>query len=115
MSAYFTFACTSANFENLGAAAEGFVSRFISASQSDKSQTEKSQTDKSQTDKTPLGWVLTHNKFITLPQLENALTTQQSQAKKLGELLMEQRLISEAQLSDALREQTIRRRGHWVI
>jgi hypothetical protein len=110
MSAYFTFACTSANFENLGTAAEGFVSRFISASQS-----EKSQTDKSQTDKAPLGWVLTHNKFITLPQLENALTKQQSQAKKLGELLMEQRLISEAQLRDALREQTIRRRGHWVI
>ena len=105
MSAYFTFACTSANFENLGTAAEGFVSRFISASQSETSQA----------DKTQLGWVLTHNKFITLPQLETALTYQQSQAKKLGELLMEQRLISETQLRDALREQTIRRRGHWVI
>lgn len=62
-----------------------------------------------------LGWILTRNKLITPPQLEIALTTQRMQPKKLGELLMEQRLISEDQLRDALREQTIRRRGHWVI
>ena len=89
----FFAACTSTNFENPGTAADGFV----------------------QSEKTQLGWVLTRNKFITPPQLETALTTQQIHAKKLGELLMEQRLISEAQLRDALREQIIRRRGHWVI
>ncbi|MBD3881805.1 hypothetical protein IFO70_08570 [Phormidium tenue FACHB-886] len=62
-----------------------------------------------------LGWILTRNKLITPPQLETALTRQQVQSKKLGELLMDQHLISEDQLRDALREQIIRRRGHWVI
>jgi hypothetical protein len=106
---------TSAKFENSGTAADYFTSHAMFTSLSSSSPKTAFLSEKTQPEKTQLGWVLTQNKLITPPQLETALTSQQSDSKKLGELLMEQRLISEDQLRDALREQIIRRRGHWVI
>ncbi|MBI4780982.1 MAG: hypothetical protein HY785_06620 [Oscillatoriophycideae cyanobacterium NC_groundwater_1537_Pr4_S-0.65um_50_18] len=64
---------------------------------------------------TQLGWILLKNRMVLPCQLGSALTAQMRYRKKLGEVLMEQQLISEDQLRDALREQLLRRRGHWVI
>jgi hypothetical protein len=64
---------------------------------------------------TQLGWILLKNQMVLPSQLGSALTAQMMYHKKLGEVLMEQHLISEDQLKDALREQLLRRRGHWVI
>ncbi|HEY9627299.1 MAG TPA: hypothetical protein V6C84_08350 [Coleofasciculaceae cyanobacterium] len=64
---------------------------------------------------TQLGWILLKNRMVLPCQLGSALMAQMRYRKKLGEVLMEQQLISEDQLRDALREQLLRRRGHWVI
>lgn len=63
----------------------------------------------------PLGWILIKNRLISVTQLDRVLAAQFCCSQKLGELLMDQHLISEDQLKDALREQLLRRRGHWVI
>jgi hypothetical protein len=70
---------------------------------------------RSQAQSVQLGWILIKNGSISPAQLAAALVAQSGCTKKLGELLMEQYLISEDQLRDALREQMLRQRGHWVI
>ncbi|OKH37947.1 hypothetical protein NIES2119_12085 [[Phormidium ambiguum] IAM M-71] len=62
-----------------------------------------------------LGWILVNKKIISQAQLESVLTTQFRYDKKLGELLVEQKLISRKQLDQALKEQYWRRNGYWVI
>jgi hypothetical protein len=62
-----------------------------------------------------LGWILIKNRLVSPSQLAAALSLQFLCQKKLGEVLMEQHVLSEDQLKDALREQLLRRRGHWVI
>jgi hypothetical protein len=62
-----------------------------------------------------LGWILVHKRWISSAQLQDVLTQQLKCPKKLGELLLENALISEGQLKQALREQHWRRNGYWVI
>lgn len=62
-----------------------------------------------------LGWILVNKKIISQAQLESVLTAQFRSDKKLGELLVEQKLISRKQLEQALKEQYWRRNGFWVI
>jgi hypothetical protein len=62
-----------------------------------------------------LGWILIRHRWISAAQLQTILTQQNHASKKLGELLLEQSLISEGQLSEALQEQYWRRNGYWVI
>ncbi|MFB2893028.1 hypothetical protein ACE1CI_08960 [Aerosakkonemataceae cyanobacterium BLCC-F50] len=62
-----------------------------------------------------LGWILVNKKIISQAQLESVLTIQFRCEKKLGELLLEQKLISHQQLEQALKEQYWRRNGYWVI
>lgn len=62
-----------------------------------------------------LGWILVDKKIISQAQLESVLTIQFRYDKKLGELLVEQKLISRKQLEQALKEQYWRQNGYWVI
>ena len=66
-------------------------------------------------DSAKLGCILVNHKIISQAQLESALTIQFHDDKKLGELLVEQHLISCAQLEQALKEQYWRKNGYWVI
>lgn len=62
-----------------------------------------------------LGWILVNKKIISQAQLNLALKLQFYNNKKLGELLVEQELISREELEQALKEQYWRRNGFWVI
>lgn len=66
-----------------------------------------------------LGWILIHKRWISSAQLQTTLTQQhdcpKNSCKKIGELLLEQSLLSPAQLKQALQEQYWRRNGYWVI
>jgi hypothetical protein len=62
-----------------------------------------------------LGWILVQHGWVSQAQLDSALETQSFQQKPLGEMLLEQHLISEADLHQALKEQYWRRNGYWVI
>lgn len=62
-----------------------------------------------------LGWILTTKQWISPSQLESVLDQQTQSGRKLGELLLENALISTEQLDVALREQYWRRHGYWVI
>ncbi|NJO80717.1 MAG: hypothetical protein HC827_20925 [Cyanobacteria bacterium RM1_2_2] len=66
-----------------------------------------------------MGWILIRKRWISASQLQTSLLHQLHQqpwcSQKLGELLIEQALLSEAQLKDALQEQYWRRQGYWVI
>jgi hypothetical protein len=62
-----------------------------------------------------LGWILVQHGWVSQTQLESALETQFLKQKRLGEMLLEQCLISEADLHQALQEQYWRRNGYWVI
>jgi hypothetical protein len=62
-----------------------------------------------------LGEVLIQRKLISPDQLEFVLENQFSYPKRIGELLIERSLISSDDLSSALKEQYWRDRGYWVI
>lgn len=62
-----------------------------------------------------LGWILINKNLISQAHLNTALNAQPLCCKKVGELLIEQHLISEEQLQQALKEQYWRRNGYWVI
>jgi len=66
-------------------------------------------------DAAQLGWLLLNQNLISAAQLQTTLMNQAIYGKRLGDLLLEARLISTDQLDRALQEQTIRRKGHWVI
>ncbi|MDJ0705484.1 MAG: hypothetical protein QNJ46_19580 [Leptolyngbyaceae cyanobacterium MO_188.B28] len=62
-----------------------------------------------------LGNVLLQKKLITLEQLNEALSKQLETSKRLGLLLTEKGYISAGQLESALKEQYWRQNGFWVI
>ncbi len=62
-----------------------------------------------------LGNVLLQKKMITLEQLNEALSKQNETSKRLGLLLTEKGYISAGQLESALKEQYWRQNGFWVI
>ncbi len=66
-------------------------------------------------DVTQLGCLLLNQNLISAAQLQTTLMTQAICGVRLGDLLLEAKLISAEQLERALREQAIRRQGHWVI
>lgn len=62
-----------------------------------------------------LGWILVNKELITQTQLDAALNAQVRFHKPVGELLIENHLILEAHLEQALKEQFWRRNGYWII
>ncbi len=62
-----------------------------------------------------LGQILIDKKIITEYQLHQAICLQSSSQLKLGEALMNYGHIVPSQLEDALREQQWRQQGFWVI
>ena len=62
-----------------------------------------------------LGEILLNKKLLTPEQLDSLLPQQPETGKKLGELLREQQWISSEDLERALQEQYWRRNGYWVI
>ena len=62
-----------------------------------------------------LGEILIRKNLITCQQLSSILTQQEKNRKKVGELLLDLRLIAAEELEKALQEQYWRRNGYWVI
>ena len=62
-----------------------------------------------------LGEVLVNKKLLTAEQIQTLLAKQQQTGRKLGELLLEKHLVSGEELDTALQEQYWRRNGYWVI
>jgi hypothetical protein len=62
-----------------------------------------------------LGEILLNKKLLTPEQLHSLLPQQPETGKKLGELLREQQWVSSEDLEKALPEQYWRRNGYWVI
>jgi len=62
-----------------------------------------------------LGQILLRKRYITLTQLEIAIAQQRNCSLKLGELLIQQGFLHPSQLEEALKEQTWRQKGLWVI
>ena len=62
-----------------------------------------------------LGEILVDKKLLTIEQIQSALSVQRYMGKKLGELLLEKNLIGADELNMALQEQYWRRNGYWVI
>ncbi|MFM7438686.1 MAG: hypothetical protein ACKO2V_08785 [Snowella sp.] len=62
-----------------------------------------------------LGQILLRKRCITIHQLEAALAQQKNCSLKLGELLIQQGKLHPSQLEEALKEQTWRQKGLWVI
>lgn len=62
-----------------------------------------------------IGEILLRKKLLSGQQLAKLLTEQQSASRKLGELLLEQGIISETDLVTGLQEQRWRKEGFWVI
>jgi hypothetical protein len=87
--------------------------------QSDSIQSDSIQSDSIQEPTAKLGWILIQKRWISAAQLQVALLHQAHQpphcAQKLGEFLVEQSMLSEVQLKDALQEQYWRRHSYWVI
>lgn len=73
--------------------------------------TQLTQTPSSQM----LGQILLRKRYITPTQLETVIAQQKNCSLKLGELLIQQGFLHPDQLEDALREQTWRQKGFWVI
>lgn len=62
-----------------------------------------------------LGEILVNRGAINLNQLEEALKLQSTEKRPLGQLLLENKLISPSQLEWALKEQYWRANGYWVL
>jgi hypothetical protein len=62
-----------------------------------------------------LGQILLRKRYIISHQLETALAQQKNCSLKLGELLIQQGKLHPSQLEEALKEQTWRQKGFWVI
>lgn len=62
-----------------------------------------------------LGEVLLRKRLISLVQLEYALANQTSACQTLGQLLLEEGMVSRRELEEALKEQYWRRNGFWFI
>ncbi|NJR64454.1 MAG: hypothetical protein HC772_02600 [Leptolyngbyaceae cyanobacterium CRU_2_3] len=62
-----------------------------------------------------LGEVLVQRKLISSEQVQYILEHQFSSPKRMGELLLERSLISCDDLTSALKEQYWRDQGYWVI
>ena len=62
-----------------------------------------------------LGEVLVNKKLLTIEQIQFVLSEQRDMGKKLGELLLEKNLVGADELNLALQEQYWRRNGYWVI
>ncbi|NJR60513.1 MAG: hypothetical protein HC769_17755 [Cyanobacteria bacterium CRU_2_1] len=62
-----------------------------------------------------LGELLVRKRLISQAQLEQSLAWQASNHQMLGDLLLEQSLISPDDLCKALQEQYWRNNGFWVI
>jgi hypothetical protein len=62
-----------------------------------------------------LGQILVRQQAISPNTLEQVIAAQSQWSRPLGEILIGQGLIDEAQLNIALQEQYWRRNGFWVI
>lgn len=62
-----------------------------------------------------LGELLVRKKVISRDQLREFLALQNQTKKKLGEVILEQGILSPRQLSLLLKEQEWRNLGYWVI
>ena len=62
-----------------------------------------------------LGDMLVQKKLIAGTQLHEVLFKQSETPKRLGQLLIEAGYISKGQLKSALREQYWRQNGYWLI
>lgn len=62
-----------------------------------------------------IGEILIRRKLISQAQLDQAIGIQTSCRQKLGELLMFEGSIQPDDLEEALREQYWRQHGYWVI
>lgn len=81
----------------------------------DKEYKVSSKTTNSTDHDTKLGWILVNKNQISQAQLNAVLDTQLLDYRQIGKLLIEQQLISEEQLQQALKEQYWRRNGYWII
>lgn len=62
-----------------------------------------------------IGEILIRRKLISQAQLDQAIEIQTSCCQKLGELLMFQGSIHQNDLEEALKEQYWRQHGYWII
>lgn len=62
-----------------------------------------------------LGEILIRRKRITYTQIHSALIQQKRTGKKLGEILLDLKLVLPDSLDSALKEQYWRKNGYWVI
>ncbi|MGL5081726.1 MAG: hypothetical protein ACRC8A_09590 [Microcoleaceae cyanobacterium] len=62
-----------------------------------------------------LGQILVQKQLVSTDQLYEALSLQISCSKKLGEILLESGTIHEQDLRQALKEQSWRQNGFWII
>jgi hypothetical protein len=62
-----------------------------------------------------LGEVLIQRRLIAPEQLQHILEIQSTYSKQIGELLVERSLISPEDLTTALKEQYWRDHGYWII
>ncbi|PSB04822.1 hypothetical protein [Merismopedia glauca] len=62
-----------------------------------------------------LGELLVRKKVITRSQLRECLAVQRQTKQKLGEIILEKRLLSAQEISLILKEQHWRNLGYWVI
>ncbi len=62
-----------------------------------------------------IGEILLKRKLISQAQLDQAIEIQASCRQKLGELLLFQGWIQQDDLDEALREQYWRQNGYWII
>jgi hypothetical protein len=62
-----------------------------------------------------LGELLVRKKVITRSQLRECLAIQRYTKQKLGEIILEKRLLSPQELNLILQEQNWRNLGYWVI
>ncbi|NES84487.1 MAG: hypothetical protein F6K10_25485 [Moorea sp. SIO2B7] len=62
-----------------------------------------------------LGEILINRKLISWEKLKPIIAKQLSNEKRLGEILVEEKLISDEYLAIALREQYWRKNGFWTI
>lgn len=62
-----------------------------------------------------LGQILLKKQWISPNQLERTINRQGKGDCRLGEILIQQGIIGQEQLEQALKEQYWRRNGYWVI
>ncbi|AFZ12498.1 hypothetical protein Cri9333_1608 [Crinalium epipsammum PCC 9333] len=62
-----------------------------------------------------IGELLVYKKVLHPTELEKLLTLQSSCGKKLGEIVVENKLVCESDLELILQEQHWRNNGFWVI